>query len=90
MSRAKTSAEETIQWLIGSPKDATMTESARTAPQPVAHDSYRQLLLRLEPDSSMLWAEAKDEVDPDNGILILDDTTLDKPYGPKIAMVTKH
>ncbi len=59
MSRAKTSAEDYIQWLIASPKDATMTESSRCSPQPVAHDSYRRLLLSLEPDSDALWEEVK-------------------------------
>jgi putative transposase len=90
MSRAKTSAEDYIQWLIASPKDATMTESSRCSPQPVAHDSYRRLLLSLEPDSDALWEEVKGEVELEHGILVLDDSTLDKPYGPSIELVVRH
>ena len=90
MSRAKTSAEDYIQQLIASPKDATMTEASRCTMTLVAHDSYRRLLLSLEPSSDALWDEVKGEVRFDEGLLVLDDSTLDKPYGPKIELVVKH
>ena len=90
MGRAKTTAEDYIQWLIASPKDATMTEASRTQAKPVAHDSYRRLLLRLEPSSQALWDEVEDLVDKEDGLLVLDDSTLDKPYGPQIELVVKH
>lgn len=90
MSRAKTSAEDYIQQLIASPKDATMTEASRCTMKLVAHDSYRRLLLSLEPSSDALWEEVKGEIDLKIGLLVLDDSTLDKPYGPKIELVVKH
>jgi putative transposase len=37
-----------------------------------------------------LWQEAKDFVDTKKGLLILDDTTLDKPYAEKMNLVTYH
>jgi len=90
MARSKTTAEDYIQWLIASPKNATMTEASRTRAQLVAHDSYRRLLLSLEPSSQALWEEVEGEVDLEDGLLVLDDSTLDKPYGPKIELVVKH
>ena len=56
----------------------------------MAHDSYRRLLLRLEPSSQALWDEVEELVDKEGGLLVLDDSTLDKPYGPNIELVVKH
>lgn len=83
-------AEDYIQWLIASPRDATMTEASRCSVKVAAHDSYRRLLLDTRPSSDELWEEVKDEVDRTTGILVLDDSTLDKPYGPMIELVTRH
>jgi len=90
MRPATATAEDYVQWLIASPRDATMTEAARCGPRVQAHDAYRRLLLRLEPTSDELWREVEDEVRLDRGFLVLDDTTLDKPYGPKIELVVQH
>ena len=90
MARSNCTAEDYIQWLIASPKNATMTEASRCSPQPRAHDTFRRLLLRLEPSSDALWEEVKDLVQPNKGVLIVDDSTLDKPYGPQIDMVQRH
>ena len=47
---------------------------------PPAHDSLNRLLHRLPADSEALWTEAQPAVKADQGILVIDDSTLDKPY----------
>jgi hypothetical protein len=44
----------------------------------------------LPPDTEALWEEAKKLVKPEQGVLILDDSTLDKPYAKAIELVTRH
>jgi len=55
-----------------------------------SHDAYTRLLKRIELDDNDLWNEVKEEVNLKDGILVLDDTTLDKPYSNKIDLVTYH
>ena len=92
MNPAKCSSEDYIQWLIASPKVISATEAAKSSPRNglVAHDAYTRLLGRLEPGSETLWTEVEPFVDKSGGWLIIDDTTLDKPYGPHIELVTRH
>ena len=45
---------------------------------------------RQPSDTEALWQEAKEFVDLQKGLLILDDTTLDKPYARKMDLVTYH
>ena len=69
------------------------TEAARvqpTQPDPPAHDAFTRLLTRLEPDSGTLWAEAQPQVRRDDGVLVVDDSTLDKPHARHIELVTRH
>jgi len=47
-------------------------------------------LRRLPPDSQALWQEVQECIEPKGGILIIDDSTLDKPYASKMALVTQH
>jgi hypothetical protein len=71
----------------------TCTEAARVQPEqpdPAAHDSFTRLLTRLQPDPETLWQEAKPQVQLDDGILVLDDSTLDKPYARQMALVCWH
>jgi hypothetical protein len=90
MARSKFTSEDYVQWLIAESKWATMTEASRCSPTEGAHDSWRRLLLRQATDSEALWEEVQDLVDFEGGYLILDDSTLDKPYGPKIELVSWH
>ena len=72
-----------IDFLIASPKAFTCTEAASVqpeAPDPPAHDAFTRLLHRLEPDPETLWQEARPWSAARAGILVLDDSTLDKPY----------
>jgi putative transposase len=59
----------------------------RVAP---SHDSFCRFLYRLEPDPDVLWAEARPLVHRGGGVLIADDSTLDKPYAGKIQLVGWH
>jgi putative transposase len=55
-----------------------------------AHDAYTRLLKRLPPDSEMLWQEVAPLVERNVGVLVIDDSTLDKLYASKMAWVTQH
>lgn len=82
-----------INFLIATPKAYSCTEAARVQPEqenPPAHDALTRLLHRLEPTSEALWAEARPQIMRNQGVLILDDSTLDKFYARKIEMVTRH
>lgn len=82
-----------IHFLIAAQKVFTCTEAARCQPEtddPPAHDAFIRLLQRQPPDTEALWQEAKPLVDIKRGILVLDDTTLDKPYAQKMELVTYH
>jgi putative transposase len=72
-----------IHFLIAAQKVFTCTEAARCAPEgerAPAHDAFTRLLPRQPPDTEALGQEAKAFVDVGKGLLVLDDTTLDKPY----------
>jgi putative transposase len=93
MNTAKVQPEDYVQFLLGSPVQFTCTEAARVQPdqpQPPAHDSFTRLLTRLEPDPEALWQEARPQIRLDDGILVLDDSTLDKPYARKMGLVGWH
>jgi putative transposase len=82
-----------IQFLIASPGPVSCTEAARVQPASPfapAHDSFTRLLLRLEPDPGTLWHEAEPVVEKAQGVLIVDDSTLDKPYAKHVGLVTRH
>ncbi len=82
-----------IQFLIAAQRVYSCTEAAQCAPetvQPPAHDAFVRLLHRQPPDTVALWQEVVPYVQPTRGILVLDDTTLDKPYARQIELVTRH
>lgn len=89
----KVCAEDYIDFLVASPRVASGTEAARTQPtraNPPAHDAYTRRLHRLEPDAGALWAEAEALVARDGGVLVLDDSVLDKPYARKMDLVARQ
>jgi len=70
-------------------------EAANSQPsrlENAAHDAYTRLLTRRPLDTEALWNEAQVVMDgvPWGGLLVLDDTTLDKPYSHKIEVVSRH
>jgi hypothetical protein len=83
-----------IQFLIAAQRVYSNTEAARCDPRPVAerpaHDAYTRLLRRQPPDSVALWAEVQGCLQPQSGIWVVDDTTLDKPYARAMELVTRH
>jgi len=50
-------------------------------------DWYPWLLQNIEPSNDALWLEVKAEVCLTSGVLVLDETVLDKPYACKIDLV---
>ena len=88
--QSKVNKEQFINFLIATALNATAMEAQRTQPIslfPIAHDAYTRLLHRLEPDSATLWQEVQAEVQQKSGVLILDDSVLDKPHAQKIELV---
>jgi putative transposase len=84
-----------IDYLIASPRRFTCTEASRSQPEREdpsdmpAHDSFNRLLERsFDPES--LWREAKPLVRLRGGVLVVDDSTLDKPYAKRIELMTQH
>jgi putative transposase len=93
MNPPKVDELDYIHFLIAAQKVFTCTEAARSAPEnldPPAHDAFTRLLRREPPDTEALWEEAKTLVEPERGVLVVDDTTLDKPYSRKIELVHRH
>lgn len=93
MNPPKVSDRDYIDFLIATPKVCSATEAARVRPEqsaPPAHDAFTRLLHRLEPDAATLWREAAGQVERRGGILVVDDSTLDKPYARKIELVQRH
>ena len=84
---------EYIDFLVASPKAASALEAARVQPlsdHRAAHDAITRFLHRITPDSTPLWEEAEQHGDRTTGLLILDDSTLDKPYAHQIELVHRH
>src|ERR1019366_2742548 len=86
MNLPRVQPEDYIDFLIATPKAASGVEAARVQPardrQP-AHDAFTRLLHRLEPDPADLWLEARPQVDLADGILVIDDSTLDRATTPR-------
>lgn len=93
MNPPRVQPEAYIDFLIATPKLCSATEAARVQPpQPrtPAHDAFTRLLHRLEPAPNTLWQEAQTQVDLTDGVLVADDSTLDKPYAKAIELVGRH
>ena len=96
MMPAKVEDIDYINFLVAAQRMFTCTEASRSQPVPSdpagvlpAHDSFNRLLERSF-DGDSLWSEARMLVKLDNGVLVLDDTTLDKPYARRMELVTRH
>ncbi len=93
MNPPKVSDEDYINFLIATPRSVSATEAARVQSEDKrapAHDAFTRLLHRLEPDAETLWSESKTQVSLTEGVLVIDDSTLDKPYARKMDLVTRH
>ncbi|NJL56888.1 transposase [bacterium] len=92
MNKPRCTDLDYIQFLTAAHGVYSATEAARSQPagKEAAHDAYTRLLHRLPPDSAALWEEVKHCITPSSGLLVIDDTTLDKPYASKMELVTSH
>jgi len=93
MNPPKVNEYDYIDFLIGTQQAYSCTEAARVQPaeeDAPAHDAVTRLTHRLLPSTERLWQEAKAQVDLSTGVLIADDSTLDKLYSRKIELVTRH
>ena len=93
MNPPKADELDCIHFLTAAQKIFTCTEAARCQPNhldPPAHGAFTRLLTREPPDTEALWEEAKTLVEPERGLLVVDDTTLDKPYSRKMELVHRH
>jgi putative transposase len=93
MNSPKCNEYDYINFLMASPKIFSCTEAEKVQPdreRMPSHDSINRLLYRLSSDTEVLRQEAARFTDLKHGVLISDDSTLDKPYAKKIQMVTYH
>lgn len=93
MNPARCDDLDYIHFLVAAQTHFTCTEAARCQPDgpaAPAHDAFTRLLQRQPPDTVALWQEVQEVIARDTGVLVLDDTTLDKPYATKMALVTRH
>jgi putative transposase len=93
MNTPKCSEYDYINFLVAAQRVFSAVEAARSHPdgeRKPAHDAYTRLLQRLPPDSEALWAEVQGCIDVLTGLLVLNDTTLDKPYASKMTLVSRH
>jgi putative transposase len=82
-----------LNFLIAAPGPVSCTEAARVQPASAhapAHDAFTRLLTRIEPDPRALWEESEPLVEKARGVLVIDDSTLDKPYAKEVELVTRH
>src|SRR5262245_41443479 len=93
MKQPKVQPEDYVQFLLASPRQFTCTEAARVQPDrpaPPAHDAFNRLLTDLQPDPEALWREAQTQIRFGDGLLVLDDSTLEKPYARRMGLVGWH
>jgi putative transposase len=93
MNAPKVDELDYIQFLIAAQRVFTCTEAAACQPEqtdPPAHDAFTRLLSRQPPDTAALWQEVAPLIDRQRGAMLLDDSTLDKPYARHMALVTPH
>ena len=93
MNGPKCDALDYIDFLVARPRVVSGTAAARVQPErpnPPAHDAFTRWLHRREPDPAALWAAAAPLVARGAGVLILDDSVLDKPYAKKLDLVARQ
>ena len=93
MNAPKVDELDYIQFLVAAQRVFSTTEAERIRagePNAPAHDAYTRLLERIPPDTKALWREVEPLVRRKQGALVIDDTTLDKPYARRMALVTRH
>jgi hypothetical protein len=93
MNPPKVNEYDYINFLIATQKAYSCLEAERVQPESAdaaAHDAITRLVHRMEPSTAQLWQEAQLQVRLNQGILVVDDSTLDKWYAEKMELVTRH
>jgi len=93
MNPPKVNENDYINFLIATQKAYSCVEAERVQPassNAASHDAINRLLHRMEPSSEQLWQEAEPQVSLSQGILVADDSTLDKWYAEKMELVPRH
>jgi hypothetical protein len=94
MNNPKCDELDYIHFLIAAQKVFSNTEAAKCHPlagnNGPAHDAYTRLLHRCQSDEEALWQEVKECISLKSGVLVIDDTTLDKQYARVMELVTRH
>jgi putative transposase len=82
-----------INFLIASFNVFTCTEAEKCQPlgeDSPSHDAFTRLLQRQPPDTDALWNEVNVIVQPHKGVLVADDSVLDKPYAKNMDLVYRQ
>jgi len=93
MNPPRCTTEDYIQFLLATPGVYPATEAGRVTPSrpdAPAHDAYTRLLHRLEPEPGALWEEVRPLLRTTGGVLVLDDSVLDKPFARHMGLVGYH
>jgi len=93
MNKAKCDEQDYIQFLVAVQNVFSSVEAAATHPDGegvVVHDAYTRLRQCLPRGSTGLWAEVEGCVARERGMLILDDSILDKLYASTMTLVSNH
>jgi hypothetical protein len=90
VNRAKVTDHDYLQFLLAAQRVYSCTEAAQCQSVPVTHDAFTRLLSRMPPDTEALWQDVEPLMNKQEGLLVLDDTTLDKPHAKKMELVTRH
>jgi hypothetical protein len=93
MNKPRCNEYDYIDFLIATPGSYSCVEAAAVQPERdkmPGHDAFTRLLTRLEPDATTLWQEAASQIERESGVLLIDDSTLDKPYARQIELVSRH
>lgn len=93
MSKAKCTDLNYINFLIASQRLYSCTEAERVSyfsQNYASHDVFNRVLYRSDECTESLWEEAKSQISLKEGMLVYDDSTLDKLYAKKIELVGYH
>jgi len=94
MNKPKCDELDYIHFLVAAQRVYSNVEAAKSHPAAAtngpAHDAYTRLLHRCQSDGEALWREVQPCVRRQDGYLVIDDTTLDKPYAQEMDLVTRH
>ena len=92
MNPPKCNEYDYINFLTATPKVYSCTEAEKVQPDmenAPSHDSVNRLLHRIPANAGTLRDEASVFVGG-KGILVIDDSTLDRPYAQKIGLDARH